>query len=62
MHNFNKKLDLLLNDFKNGKSLARPIELSKLAEKVVNQKQQRDKEDIELWAEDLSKDFAKYSD
>jgi hypothetical protein len=49
------KLNSLISDLKDGKRLQRPLEILQLAEKVVAQKSQRDEEDIELWAENLSK-------
>ena len=58
----NNQLNLLLNDFKDGRSLVRSNELSQLADEVVKQRYQRANEDIELWAENLSKDLSKYSD
>ncbi len=52
----------LLNNFKKGLRLNRPSTLLSMAKQVANQYDERKNEDIEAWAEKLSKDLSKLSD
>jgi hypothetical protein len=56
------ELNYLLNGFNKGIPLSRPVELLEMAEKVANQIEKRKEEDIDIWAEELSKDLSKLSD
>ena len=47
----------LLKEFNKGVSLSRPVELLEMAEKVANQIEKRKEEDIDNWAEGLSKEM-----
>jgi hypothetical protein len=52
----------LLSNFKQALPLERPSDLISLAEKAASQIEQRKDEDVETWAENLSKDLSKLSD
>jgi hypothetical protein len=52
----------LLSGFNKGISLSRPVELLQMAEKVAEQIKKKKEEDIDNWAEDLSRDLSKLSD
>jgi len=56
------ELSGLLNNFKKGLVLEKPQSLLSVAEQVTIQYHERKDEDIEVWAEKLSKDLSKLSD
>lgn len=56
------ELSGLLNSFKKGLPLEKPKVLLSMAEQVAKQYYERKDEDIEVWAEKLSKDLSKLSD
>lgn len=62
IENLRGELNHLLSGFNNGIPLSRPVELLQMAEKVANQIEQRKEEDIDNWAEELSKELSKLSD
>lgn len=62
IENLRGELNHLLSGFNNGIPLSKPVELLQMAEKVANQIEQRKEEDIDNWAEELSKDLSKLSD
>lgn len=62
INNLRGELNDLLSGFNNGIPLLRPAELLQMAERVANQIEQRKEDDIDNWAEELSKDLSKLSD
>lgn len=62
IESFKGELNDLLSEFKSGTPLQRPPELLKMAEEVANQIGKKKEDDIDNWAEELSKNLSKLSD